>query len=78
VYWSGTFVGPQISKLMPKDALKQFVGDLQTAFLSMHEKLNPQEIEHGQALLLQIRRLLAAFFVVLSLLKHTNKITLLR
>ena len=40
VYWSGQFVGPQIAKLMSKEAYREFFGQLDQAFNVMTPKLS--------------------------------------
>ena len=76
IYWSGTFVGPQISKLMPKDSFLHFFAEIEASFVRMQSKLTLEEITQGQHLLMDMKRLFGAFFILLHLLKHTHKVTL--
>ena len=76
VYWSGQFVGPQIAKLMSKEAYHEFFGQLDQAFNVMTPKLSTYEIHQGRALLHEMRQLFGTFFILLSLVKTTQKISL--
>ena len=76
VYWSGQFVGPQIAKLMSKEAYREFFGQLDQAFNVMTPKLSTYEIHQGRALLHEMRQLFGTFFILLSLVKTTQKISL--
>jgi len=76
VYWSGQFVGPQIAKLMSKEAYREFFGQLDQAFNVMTPKLSTDEIKQGRALLHEMRQLFGTFFILLSLVKTTQKISL--
>ena len=75
VYWSGQFVGPQIAKLMSKEAYTEFFHQLNQAFTAINPKLLIPEIQQGRALLNEIRQLFGSYFVLLSLVKRTQKIT---
>ena len=73
VYWSGQFVGPQIAKLMSKEAYREFFGQLDQAFNVKTPKLSTDEIKQGRALLHEMRQLFGTFFILLSLVKQHRK-----
>ena len=61
---AGTFVGPQISKLMGKDAFESFFYHLQSSFATMVPILIVSEVHKGKVLLKDMKRLFGSFFIL--------------
>ena len=74
VYWAGTFVGPQIAKLMHESRYKFIWVNLRATFETMVDQLTPQEIEHCRDFLVNMEGVFDVYFELLRLVKVPNMI----
>ena len=72
IYWAGTFVGPQIAKLMDQDKYKYILENLEGAFCNILHKLTDEERNAGEQLLIVILQVFTAYFELLKRVKITH------
>ena len=75
VYWSGAFVGPQITKLMDQSRFRYIFIRLREALDTMRDVLTDPEIKNGEHILSMFENASCSFFKLLSLVKVTTALT---
>ena len=74
IYWAGTFVGPQIAKLMDQDKYKYILENLEGAFCNILHKLT-EERNAGKQLLIEMHQVFTEYFELLKRVKVTHMLS---
>ena len=73
LYWSGQFVGPQISKLLEQNRYTIVLEKLQQTFNKISPSLSETQIDKAECFLVQLGIVMGSVFRLLKLVKVTKK-----
>ena len=75
VYWSGSFVGPQIAKLLEENRYQFIFQNIRAMLDKLRPDLTDTEIVEGEAFIQQAELVFTCFFALLKSVKVTHKLS---